>query len=101
MSIEGEQAWNCTPLSLAVAIISLMVGIFIFCIFFFIIEVTIPVIPGNMPRMLGNGNAGFPTGEIFNESIVFFAIMFMPQKVKYRCTSMPIAAAVVANINGG
>jgi hypothetical protein len=57
--------------------------------------------PGIIPRMLGIGRAGLPTGEIFRESTVFFVITFIPQKVKYRCTSIPIAAAVVASISGG
>jgi hypothetical protein len=101
MFIEGEHAWNFTPPSFAVAIISLILGILIFVIFFCIMDVTMLLIPGIIPSMFGIGRAGLPTGEIFSESMVFFVIMFMPQKVKYRCTSMPIAAAVVANINGG
>jgi hypothetical protein len=78
-----------------------MLGILIFSIFFCIIDVSMLVIPGSIPRMFGMGIPGFPTGEIFNESIVFFDIMLMPQNVKYRCTSMPIAAPVVASIRGG
>jgi hypothetical protein len=67
---------------LAVAIISLIEGILIFCILFCIIEVIIDVIPGIIPRMFGIGTAAFPTGEIFSESILFLFIMLIPQKVK-------------------
>src|SRR4030042_3623735 len=80
--IVGVQAWNFTPISFAILIISSIVGMLIFFILLLIILVAIAVIPGSIPSILGIGNDGFPTGDSLR--LFFFVIMSMPQKVKYR-----------------
>src|SRR5271157_717891 len=96
-----EHAWRWTPRSLDVAIISGMLGILIFFIFPFSIHVATLVIPGIIPRMLGMGIPGFPTGDIFREPTFFLFSTLRPQNVKKMCTSLPMVAAVLPIMKAG
>ena len=99
--IVGVQAWNLTPKSFAVLIISSRDGMLVFFILLLIILVAMAVIPGSIPIMLGIGNEGFPTGDNFRLVDFFLVMMSIPQNVKYRWVSQFMEAAVVAKKKGG